>query len=198
MYVQFAASFWLCINGRSFALSSVSKYEHCMWGVMRNELRVLGISSLWLFVYWNEWFNIESLFLPTVNCKIRYEEDFILRDIEGFRHLEGINSKTKLSVTRMYINLTNLFNGDPVLSKFMQCKQLTGPLLANVLPCAKFSLAQRIKCFPKIFGNLIICGPCIVIHLRNTYQQDALFHSQFIVIITLYTFWASVLFIIRR
>jgi len=143
MYVLFAASFWLCINGRSFALSSVSKYEHCMWGVMRNELRVLGISSLWLFVYWNEWFNIESFFLQTVNCKIRYEEDYTFRYVERFRHLDPQKPKTNFSVTRMYVNLRNLFNGDSVLSKFMQCKQLTGPQLANVLPCANCSLAQR-------------------------------------------------------
>ena len=91
-----------------------------------------------------------NLFLPTVNCKIRYEEDYTFQDIEGFRHLDPQNPKTKLQVTRMYVNLTNLFNGNPLLSKFMQCKQLTGPQIANVLPFAKSSLAQSLKMFPKI------------------------------------------------
>ena len=88
---------------------------------------------------------ILNLFLPTVNCKVRYEEDFIVRDIERFRHLEGKNPETKLSVTRMYINLTNLFNGDSVLSKFIQCKQLTRPQLRKVLPCAECSVAQKLR-----------------------------------------------------
>jgi len=159
MYVKFAASFWLCINGRSFALSSVSKYEHFMWGVMPNELRVLGISSLWLFVYWNEWFNIESfIFLPTANCQFRYEEDYTFRDIEGFRHLDPQNPKSRLAVTKMHFNLTNLFNGDPVLSKFMQCKQLTGPLLANVLPCVNSRETQSFTNFTQILEILYFVG----------------------------------------
>jgi len=86
---------------------------------------------------------LNLFFLPTVNCKIRYEEDYTFRDIEGFRHLDPQNPKTKLSVTKMRFNLTNLFNGDPVLSKFMQCKQLTGPQLANVLQWANFTVTQR-------------------------------------------------------
>jgi len=120
---------------------------------------------------------ILNLFLPTVNCKVRYEEDFIVRDIERFRHLEGKNPETKLSVTRMYINLTNLFNGDSVLSKFIQCKQLTRPQLRKVLPCAECSVAQK---------------------LRNKDQQNTWFYSQFILIITLYKFWTSLPLIIRK
>ena len=121
-----------------------------MLGVMLSELCVLGISSLWIFIYVSEWFSIESLCLPTVNCKITYEEDYAFQYIEGFRHLDPQNPKTKLAVTKMHFNLTNLFNGDPVLSKFMQCRQLTGPQLANVLPCANCSLAHRLKIFPQI------------------------------------------------
>jgi hypothetical protein len=60
------------------------------------------------------------------------------------------NPKTKIVVTRIYFNFTNLFNGDPVLSKFMQYKQLTGPELANVLSCANCSLTQGFTNFTQI------------------------------------------------
>jgi len=50
----------------------------------------------------------------------------------------------------MYFNLTNLFSGDPVLSKFMQRKQVTGPELVNVLSCANCSLAQGFINFTQI------------------------------------------------
>jgi len=93
---------------------------------------------------------ILNLFLPTVNCKVRYEEDYTLRDIEGFRHLDAHNPRTKFAVTRMYVNLTNLFNGDPVLSKFMQCKQITGPQLTNMLPYAECRVTQRFRNFTQI------------------------------------------------
>ena len=34
----------------------------------------------------------------------------------------------------------------------------------------------------------MFCGPCIAIDLRNKNQQEALFYSQFISIISLYMF----------
>jgi len=46
--------------------------------------------------------------------------------------------------------------------------------------------------------NLMFCGLYIVIYLRNKNQQDALFYSQFILIINFYTFRAGLLLIIRR
>jgi hypothetical protein len=118
-----------------------------------------------LFIEMNDLI-LNLFFLPTVNCKIRYEEDYTFRYVEGFRHLDPQNPKTKLSVTRMYINLTNLFNGDSVLSKFMQCKQLTGPLLANVLPCANYSLAQMSKFFQNFWKFNILW----TVH-RDTFAQ---------------------------
>jgi len=45
---------------------------------------------------------------------------------------------------------------------------------------------------------LMFCGPRIVIYLRNKNQQHALFYSQFISIINLYMFRATLLLIIRR
>ena len=91
-----------------------------------------------------------NLFLPTVNCKVSYEEDFVFRDIEGLRHIEHQNPKSKVEVSRIYFNLTNLFNGDAGLSKFTQYKQLTGTELANVLSCVKCSLAQGFTNFTQI------------------------------------------------
>ena len=109
-----------------------------------------------LFIEMNDL--ILNIYLQTVNCKIRYEEDCTFRYIEGFRHLEPQTPKTKLSVTRMYINLTSLFNGDSVLSKFMQCKQLTGPLLANVLPCVNSRETQSFTNFTQILEILYFVG----------------------------------------
>jgi cytochrome c oxidase subunit 2 len=42
----------------------------------------------------------------------------------------------------------------------------------------------------------MFCGPCILVYLRNKNQQDALFYSQFILIINLYIFLAGLLPII--
>jgi hypothetical protein len=64
--------------------------------------------------------------------------------------MEFQNPKTKTVVTRVYFHFTNLFNGDPALSKFMQYKQLTRTELANVLSCAKISLAQAFTNFAQI------------------------------------------------
>jgi hypothetical protein len=44
---------------------------------------------------------------------------------------------------------------------------------------------------------LMFCGLCIVIHLRNKNQQDALFYSQYILIINLYMFQVGLLLIKR-
>jgi len=46
--------------------------------------------------------------------------------------------------------------------------------------------------------DLIFCGPCIVIYVRNKNQQDAVFYSQFISTINLYVFRAGLLLVIRR
>ena len=45
--------------------------------------------------------------------------------------------------------------------------------------------------------NLTFCGPYIVIYLHNKNQKDALFYSQFILIINLYKFWAGLMLIVR-
>ena len=64
--------------------------------------------------------------------------------------MESQNRKTSSVATRIYFNLTNLFNGDSVLSKFVQYKQLTGPELANVLSYANCSLTQGFTNFTQI------------------------------------------------
>jgi len=48
------------------------------------------------------------------------------------------------------------------------------------------------------FFFLMFCGPSIVIYLRKTNQQDALFYSQFNSTINLYMFRAGLLLIITR
>jgi hypothetical protein len=58
--------------------------------------------------------------------------------------------KTTTEVERIHFDFSNLFNGDPALSKFMQYKQLTGPELANVLSCVNCSLAQGFTNFTQI------------------------------------------------
>ena len=44
----------------------------------------------------------------------------------------------------------------------------------------------------------MFCGPRITIYLCNKNQQDALFYSQYILIIDHYVFQAGLLLIIRR
>jgi hypothetical protein len=77
-----------------------------------------------------EEYNLACFFSPSVNSKLPVETDLTLEQIGGSQHVVLKNTKATVTPTRVYMHLTNLFNGDKLLGKAIQA---TAPVLVETL-----------------------------------------------------------------
>jgi hypothetical protein len=74
--------------------------------------------------------NVWHVLFPSVNSKMPIESDLTVETIGETRHAVVGNPTATMKASRMYIELTNLFNGDVALGKlFGQCLASNGILV---------------------------------------------------------------------